>query len=65
VLIPLSVVVVTGFTAGWVVWWAWRRGQFEDLEGPAHQLLMNDDGPAVGATALRQAMRAESTHGSG
>lgn len=42
-LIPLSLVLV--FAIGAVFWWAVRSGQFEDLEGPAHRILMDDDGP--------------------
>lgn len=41
VLIPLSLLLV-----GLIVWaliWAVRSGQFEDLEGPAHRILMDDD----------------------
>ena len=41
-LVPLSVVLV--FAAGAVFWWALGSGQFEDLEGPAHRILV-DDGP--------------------
>lgn len=40
-LIPLSIVLV--FLIGVVFWWAVHSGQFEDLEGPAHQVLMDDD----------------------
>jgi len=40
-LIPLSLVLV--FLIGGVFWWALRSGQFEDLEGPAHRILMDDD----------------------
>ena len=40
-LIPLSVVLV--FLIGAVLWWAVRSGQFEDLEGPAQRILMDDD----------------------
>ena len=50
-LVPLSVVLV--FLIGAVFWWALRRGQFDDLEGPAHRILMDDDGaggaPSAGA----------------
>lgn len=42
-LIPLSVVLV--FLIGAVLWWAVRSGQFEDLEGPAQRILMDDDQP--------------------
>lgn len=40
-LVPLSVVLV--FIIGAVFWWALRSGQFEDLEGPRHRILMDDD----------------------
>lgn len=42
-LIPLSVVLV--FVIGAVFWWAVHSGQFDDLEGPAHRILMDDDRP--------------------
>lgn len=40
-LVPLSVVLV--FLISVVFWWAVHDGQFEDLDGPAHQILMDDD----------------------
>lgn len=40
-LIPLSVVLV--FAIGTVFWWAVRNGQFEDLEGPAQRIVMDED----------------------
>lgn len=42
-LIPLSLVVV-GVIA-WIMLWAARSGQFDDLEGPAHSIIMDDDSP--------------------
>lgn len=42
-LIPLSLILV-GVIA-WVLLWAGRNGQFDDLEGPAHSVLMDDDTP--------------------
>jgi len=42
-LIPLSVVLV--FLIGLVFWWSLKSGQFEDLEGPAYRILMDDDRP--------------------
>jgi len=33
----------------WVFFWAIRSGQFDDLEGPAHRILMDDDSPAADA----------------
>ncbi|MCV6637940.1 cbb3-type cytochrome oxidase assembly protein CcoS [Candidatus Albibeggiatoa sp. nov. NOAA] len=40
-LIPISLIII-----GLIVWmflWAIRSGQFDDLEGPAHQILMDKD----------------------
>jgi len=28
-----------------VFWWSLKSGQFEDLEGPAYRILMDDDTP--------------------
>lgn len=42
-LIPLSVVLV--FVIGVVFWWSIKSGQFDDLEGPAYRMLMDDDSP--------------------
>jgi cbb3-type cytochrome oxidase maturation protein len=42
-LIPVSVVLV--FVIGWVFWRALQGGQFDDLERPAHDILMDDDNP--------------------
>jgi cbb3-type cytochrome oxidase maturation protein len=41
-LIPLSVVLVFLIGAGF--WWSVQSGQFDDLEGPAHRILADDDG---------------------
>ena len=40
-LIPLSVALIIAIGA--VFWWALHSGQFEDLEGPAHRILMDKD----------------------
>ena len=45
-LIPLSLGLV-GLII-WVFLWAVRSGQFDDMEGPAHQILMDDDRPVTG-----------------
>jgi cbb3-type cytochrome oxidase maturation protein len=45
-LIPVSLLLV-----GLIVWiflWAVRSGQFDDMEGPAHQIIMDDDDPVIG-----------------
>ena len=40
-LIPIALVLV-GLMV-WALMWAIKSGQFDDLEGPAHQILMDDD----------------------
>lgn len=40
-LIPLSILLVAAIV--WIFIWAIRSGQFDDLEGPAHRILMDDD----------------------
>lgn len=40
-LIPLSLVLVVIIVAA--ILWAVKSGQFDDLEGPAHRILMDDD----------------------
>lgn len=42
-LIPISVVLV--FLIGVAFWWSLRSGQFDDMEGPAYRVLMDDDRP--------------------
>ncbi|GAA5157537.1 cbb3-type cytochrome oxidase assembly protein CcoS [Viridibacterium curvum] len=41
ILIPVSLVLV--FVIGGVLWWSVRSGQFEDLEGEAFRVIMDDD----------------------
>lgn len=48
-LIPMSVVLVALIVAAFL--WAIRSGQFDDLEGPAHRILLDrDDRPEPPAT---------------
>ena len=42
-LIPLSVALVA--LIGLVFWWSAASGQFDDLEGPAHRILGDDETP--------------------
>jgi cbb3-type cytochrome oxidase maturation protein len=41
-LIPLGLVLLV--LALWAFFWAVRAGQFDDLDTPAVQLLLDDDG---------------------
>jgi cbb3-type cytochrome oxidase maturation protein len=43
-LIPLSVMLV--FVIGFFFFRSLKSGQFEDMEGPAYRILMDDDNPA-------------------
>jgi cbb3-type cytochrome oxidase maturation protein len=42
-LIPISLILI-GLIIGTFLW-AIQSGQFDDLEGPAHQILMDNDKP--------------------
>jgi len=44
-LIPIAVVVMA--VAIWALVWAIKNGQYDDLEGPAHRILMDDDDPRI------------------
>ena len=44
-LIPLSLVLV--FVIAAMFWWSLKSGQYEDLEGPGHRILMDDDTAGV------------------
>ena len=50
-LIPLSLVLVG--VAVWVFFRMSDSGQFDDLEGPAHSILMDDDRPRSQADIRR------------
>jgi len=43
----LGMTAVMMILAGIGVFWAIRSGQFEDLEGPAQRILMDDDDPLI------------------
>lgn len=40
-LIPISLVLIVLAALGF--WWALDRGQFDDLDVPAHAILLDDD----------------------
>ena len=44
-LIPVAVLLIAGAIIFFV--WTVRSGQYEDMEGPAHRILMDDDDPLV------------------
>ena len=51
-LIPLALVLVV--LIAWVFMWAVRSDQFDDLEGPAHRILMDEDEPKIDQTNQEQ-----------
>lgn len=57
-LIPLSVVLV--FLIGVAFWWSVKSGQFDDMEGPAYRILMDDDRPPGKGVASQQKDPADS-----
>jgi len=42
-LVPLAVVLA--FLIGAAFAWSVTSGQFDDLDSPAHRVLLDDDGP--------------------
>ena len=53
-LIPLSVVLVMVIAAAF--WWSANSGQFDDLEGPAHRIVADDDDPVHPRAGTAQAL---------
>lgn len=41
ILVPVSLILVT--LAIFIFGWAVKSGQYDDLEGPAHSILFDDD----------------------
>ncbi len=39
--------IVVGFAMVMVLVWAIKSGQFEDMEGPATRIIMDDDDPLL------------------
>lgn len=42
-LIPVALILVVVIAGAFL--WAIRSGQFDDMEGPAHSILMDKEGP--------------------
>tara|TARA_R110002167_G_scaffold245723_3_gene451106 strand:+ start:724 stop:933 length:210 start_codon:yes stop_codon:yes gene_type:complete len=45
VLIPISLILITLAIA--IFGWAVKNGQYDDLEGPAHSILYDDDADMI------------------
>jgi cbb3-type cytochrome oxidase maturation protein len=50
-LIPIAILLVIAMVAGFL--WAVKSGQFDDLEGPAHRILMDEDEPRAPVPAAK------------
>ncbi len=53
VMIPIAMIIVA--MAIWLFFWAVDSGQYDDMDGPAHSILLDDEDP------LHQAGVAEAT----
>jgi len=56
-LIPLGLVLVA--VIAWFFLWSVKSGQFEDMEGPGHTILMDDDNPSSKNTSEKNTQKAE------
>jgi cbb3-type cytochrome oxidase maturation protein len=56
-LIPLSLVFIT--IAVYVIYLAIKSDQFDDMEGPAHRILMDDQSQRRYDLAAREALKAK------
>lgn len=60
-LIPMAVVVAAVAVAFFV--WTVKSGQYDDLEGPAHRILMDDDDPMIPRRSTDDASSGEDDDG--
>ena len=51
-LLAMTMIFIAFIVIG--VLWAIKTGQFEDLEGPAQRILMDDDDPMLPSNQLAQ-----------
>ena len=43
VMIPVALIIVA--IAVWIFFWAVNSGQYDDMDGPAHSILFDDEDP--------------------
>lgn len=46
-LLQLGLTLLFICIAAGAILWAIKNGQYEDMEGPAHRILMDDDDPMI------------------
>jgi cbb3-type cytochrome oxidase maturation protein len=61
-LVPISVLLVLAIGA--LFWWSIRSGQFDDLDGPAHRILADDDTSDAIPAALPESLGSVATQAS-
>ena len=60
-LIPLSLILLG--LAVWAFFWAVKNDQFDDLEGPAHRILFDEDENDLSAEQRRQRQKTDKESG--
>lgn len=50
-LIPVTLFLLV--VSGLLFWWSVKSGQYDDLDGPAHRILFDDDDDMIPTKTLR------------
>lgn len=61
IMIPIAVIIVA--LAIWLFFWAVDSGQYDDLDGPAHSILFDDEDPAHQAGIKEAERKPDQDHG--
>lgn len=54
ILFLLGLTIVFVVLAAFGILWAIKNGQYDDMEGPAQRILMDDDDPMIPFNRLKQ-----------
>lgn len=54
-LLPIAILVAVVIAMFFI--WSVKSGQYEDLDGSAHRILMDDDGPNQGVKSTQEEKR--------
>ncbi len=54
-LLPIAILVAVVIAMFFI--WSVKSGQYEDLDGSAHRILMDDDGPNQGVKSTQEKKR--------
>jgi cbb3-type cytochrome oxidase maturation protein len=60
-LIPLSLIFLCLIV--WLFFWAVRSGQFDDMQGPAYKILLDEDKPIARQESINQEVNQENQLG--